>query len=108
MATHLKDMFGRPFNVGDLVMYRRNDDPIYVRVTEIKRDKNDQVFAKTIGVDSDKPTQFNIELRTAKYYLIIDAEPIVNSDIALCGKFDPSKYSIKIIVDIDTFTPIVG
>lgn len=98
----LKDMFGRPFKVGDLVMYRRNDDPIYLRVIDIKKNKNGEVFAKLRSIDEQRPVQYNVEMRSEKFYIILDVEPIVNTDIALIGTFDPNRYNIKISVDIET------
>ena len=98
----LKDMFGRPFNVGDLVLYRRNDEPIYLRVVDIKKNKIGEIFAKLRGIDEQRPVQYNVETRSEKFYIILDAEPIVNTDIALMGTFDPSRYKFKISVDIET------
>jgi hypothetical protein len=98
----LKDMFGRPFKVDDLVMYRRNDDPIYLRVIDIKKNKNGEIFAKLHGIDEQRPVQYNVEMRSEKYYIILDVEPIVNSDITLMGTFDPRRYNFKISVDIET------
>lgn len=98
----LKDMFGRPFKVGDLVLYRRNDEPIYLRVVDIKKNKIGEIFAKLRGIDEQRPVQYNVEMRSEKFYIILDAEPIVNTDIALMGTFDPSRYKFKISVDIET------
>lgn len=95
-------MFGRPFKVGDLVMYRRNDDPIYLRVYEIKRNKVGEMIAKLRSVDEQRPVQYNVEMRSEKFYIILDVEPIVNTDVTMMGAFDPCRYTIKISVDLET------